>query len=124
MLDVLSEFPEPVVAIAARGKVTKADYEKVLVPRVEEMLGRHDKLRLYYELGEEFEGIEAGAVWEDLKIGFEHLSRWERVAVVTDVAWIAQSVRAFGFLFPAEIRIFPQSEVRQAREWINESAGV
>ena len=121
MLKVLSEFTDPVVAVAGRGKVTKADYEEVLLPRVEQMLGRHDKLRLYYELGEDFEGIEAGAVWEDLKVGLEHFSRWERVAVVTDVAWIGQTIRAFGLLFPAEIRIFSQSEVRQAREWITDA---
>jgi hypothetical protein len=29
---------------------------------------------------------------EDFKIGVEHLSRWERVAVVTDIDWIKHAV--------------------------------
>jgi hypothetical protein len=36
----------------------------------------------------QFSGIDAGAVWEDFRVGMEHLSRWERMAVVTDVEWL------------------------------------
>lgn len=35
-----------------------------------------------------FSGIDAGAAWEDTKIGVEHLTRWERIAVVTDFDWM------------------------------------
>jgi hypothetical protein len=27
-------------------------------------------------------------VWEDIKVDTEHFTRWERMAVVTDVEWI------------------------------------
>ena len=45
----------------------------------------------FYEITPQFSGIEAGAIWEDFRIGMEHLLRWERVAVVTDLEWIATS---------------------------------
>ena len=32
-------------------------------------------------------------------LAFEHLSRWERVAVVTDVEWIKQAMRLSVSLF-------------------------
>ena len=51
------------------------------------------KIRFDYELGLEFSGREAGARWEDFKIGVDHLSRSERVAVVTDVEWIRCAVK-------------------------------
>lgn len=63
-----------------------------------------------------------GAVWEDFKVGMEHLTRWERVAVVTDVEWIKHTMRFFGFLLAGPIRIFPASEAAQAREWISAKA--
>jgi hypothetical protein len=48
----------------------------------------------------------------------EHLTRWERVAVVTDVEWIKQTMRFFSFLMPGAMRVFPTSEAAQARAWI------
>jgi len=118
MIEILEGFPEDVVAFVAKGRVTKSDYDDVLVPKVEEALARREKLRCYYELGAEFSGIDAGAVWEDFKIGIEHLTRWERVAVVTDVEWIRLAANLFRFLFPGEVRVFAAGEAAEARRWI------
>jgi SpoIIAA-like len=118
MLEILADFPNNVVAASAHGVVTKRDYQDILVPRVELALKRHPKIRCYYELGPEFSRMETGAMWEDLKIGVAHLSRWERVAVVTDVDWIRHAVNVFRFLMPGEVRVFATSEAAAAREWI------
>ena len=118
MIKHLSDFPLNVVAFACKGHVTKGDYETVLVPAVESALKQHEKVRLYYQIDADFSGIEPGAVWEDFKVGVEHLLRWERIAVVTDVNWIRHTIRAFGFLMPGEVKIFPLDEAAKAREWI------
>jgi hypothetical protein len=62
--------------------------------------------------------MDAGAVWEDFRIGVGHLSGWERIAVVTDVDWVRLAINAFRFLVRGEIRIFPTSETAEARRWI------
>jgi hypothetical protein len=118
MIEILTDFPDNVVAAAARDVVTKRDYEDTLVPRVELILKRHPKICCYYELGSKFSRMEPGAMWEDFKIGVEHLSRWERVAVVTDVDWIRHSLNIFRFLMPGELRDFGTSDAAAAREWI------
>ena len=118
MIAQLQGFPENVVAFAGRGQVTKADYVSTLIPAVEKALAGHDRLRLYYELGGDFAGIDADAIVEDFKIGMQHLSRWERAAVVTDVQWIAHAISLFSFLIPGEIKFFPTSEMSKARSWI------
>ncbi|WP_422302220.1 STAS/SEC14 domain-containing protein, partial [Candidatus Binatus sp.] len=46
------------------------------------------------------------------------LSRWERVAVVTDVAWIRHAVGAFRLLMPGAMRVFPSDQASEARKWI------
>ena len=40
----------------------------------------------------DFAGLDIGAVWEDFMVGMESFTRWERVAVVTDVEWIKHAV--------------------------------
>ncbi len=119
MIEQLKDFPENVVAFRCTGRVTKAEYDSVLIPAVLRSLKDHAKVRLYYETGEDFAGLDPGAMWEDFKIGVEHLSRWDRVAVVTDVEWIKTAVRFFAFLMPATTRLFSQSAASQARAWIS-----
>lgn len=121
MIEMLTDFPENIVAFMCHGRVTKDDYDTVLIPDVEKRLKQHEKLRIYYEFAPDFDGIDPAAAWEDAKVGFSHFLSWERIAVVTDVEWIKQTVRFFGFLMPAEVRTFPLAEVGKAREWIAET---
>ncbi len=118
MMENLPGFPDTVVAVSAKGRVSRADYETILIPAVEQALERHPKIRFWYELGPEFTGLDAGAAWEDFKVGMRHLTRWERMAVVTDVEWIRHAVDIFRFLMPGDMRSFPVSERASAREWI------
>lgn len=121
MIQILAGFPDNVVAAAAHGVVTKQDYRDTLVPPVELALRRYPKIRFYYDLGAQFFRMEPGAMWEDFKIGVEHLSRWERVAIVTDVEWVRHATNLFRFMMPGEVRIFATSETTAAREWITEA---
>ncbi len=119
MLEALKGFPENTVAFAARGRLTQSDYRTVLVPAVETALKTHKKLRVYFEIGSDFAGIDPSAVWEDFKIGLRHWLRWERIAVVTDVSWIRNTLWPLGFLMPAKLKVFPASEASQARNWLS-----
>lgn len=118
MIEQLKDFPDNVLAVVCRGRVTKDDYEKVLVPAVVEALKRHDKLRLYYETAGDFGGIDPGAMWEDFMVGMEHFTRWERIALVSDVDWIKHTMRFFSFLMPAQMKLFSTAEAAEARAWI------
>ncbi len=122
MIELLRGFPDNVVAIKCHGEVTRNDYDTVLVPAAEKALKSHDKIRLLYEAGPEFEGVDAGAVWEDFKLGMEHLTRWERVAVITDVDWIRLATRLFSFALPGAIRVYPTADAAKARLWITQAA--
>ena len=118
MIEVLQGFPNNVVACVAKGHITKEDYQKVLMPKIERALESNAKIRCYYELSPEFKGFDAGAAWEDAKIGIEHLTRWERVAVVTEVEWIALATNAFRFLMPGQVRVFSPADSVEAKRWI------
>ena len=118
MIKLLEGFPDNVIAVNCSGHVTKRDYEDVLIPAVKRTLKAHEKARLYYRVGPEFDAIDPGAILEDVSVGISHLSRWERVAVITNVEWIRLAVRAFAFLIPGPAKFFTIEEEPQAREWI------
>ena len=118
MIEQLQGFPDNVLAFACHGQVTRGDYLDVLVPAVTRALKTHGKLRLYYETAADFTGFDPGAMWEDFKVGIEHVTRWERVAVVTDVDWIKRSAGFFNLLIPATVNVFATSQAAQARQWL------
>jgi hypothetical protein len=118
MIELLQGFPDDIVAIAYRGRVSGKDYETVLVPAVEAALTRHDKVRLYCEIPDGFEGFDAAAVWDDWKLGFGHLTRWGPVAAVTDVAWIRNTALALSPFVPTGVKVFHMAEKVQARAWL------
>ncbi len=50
---------------------------------------------MLYVIGNDVTSFSPGAMVEDAKVGVEHLARWERMAVVTDRAWIRDGIHAF-----------------------------
>ena len=119
MIELIEDLPRNVVGIAVTGRVTNQECREILVPAVEKSLKWRDKSRLYYELGSRF----PGAGWDDLDLGFEHASRCERIAIVTDIAWVRLTVKAIRFLIPGEIRVFARIETPEARAWITARPG-
>jgi len=71
-----------------------------------------------YKTSANFSGYDPGALWEDLKIGVEHPTRWERLAVVTDVDWIMHTMKLLSFLIPCPTKLFSLSQEAQANAWI------
>lgn len=118
MIERLEGFPDNVVALAGKGQVTKKDYEEILIPAVEAAFQKHENVSFYCELGPQFSGIEAGAAWEDFKVGVRHFLHWDRMVVVTDVEWIRRTINGFGIFMPGELRVFPVSEAAAARAWV------
>ena len=118
MIEILEGFPGNVVAVSASGEVTREDYEKVLMPAVEAVIGSRDKVRIYYELGPGFTRMAAGAAWDDLKLGVAHYLNWEAIAVVTDHDWIRHAVDVFRLIVPGQAKAFRMEESREARDWI------
>jgi len=114
MIEIIKELPDNVVGIIARGRVTNEECDNVLRPAMELSLKRHAKLRLYYEVGSRF----PGAGWGDLDVAIDHLPQWERVAVVTNTAWVRQTVNALRFLIASEVRVFTTLEAAEGRVWI------
>ncbi len=111
------ESPDNVLAFRAVGKVEKADYETRLDPAVEAMIAEQGEVRFVYVLGDEFDAYTAGATWEDTKLGIGHVSKWKRIAVVTDHDWVRHVVGMFAWMVPGEVKTFPVDDEKDAIAW-------
>lgn len=120
MLETIHGMPDNIVAVNARGMVTGEDYKNMLIPLIEGKLRTFDRIRVLYVLGTYFDGFTADAMWDDAKIGLRHLTAYERIAVVTDVHWVAGVVKFFSFVFPCPVMVFGNDRLSQAKEWLCE----
>ena len=120
MIERMADMPESVLAFSGSGQITSHDYETVVIPAVEALLARQAKARVLFHLQADFSGFDAGAMWDDARMGLSHPTAWERVALVTDEGWLKSAVRMLGFVLPGHVRVFETAELAQARDWIVE----
>jgi hypothetical protein len=117
MLELLADSPDGVIGVKAVGTITADDYRDVLDPAVEDVLKTHEGLRVVIVLGPEWEGMSAGAVWEDLKMGLSKLTKWKRCAAVTDRGWVEHATKAFGWMEPGKVKVFELDQQDDAIAW-------
>lgn len=118
MMTLLTNLPEHVVGVSASGEVDAQDYESVLMPTVDAVLQKYQRVRVLYQLTPEFTGFTSGAMWDDAKLGLINWSAWERIAVVTDVDWVAHATRMFAFIMPGLVKVFSNAQRADAEKWI------
>lgn len=121
MIERLEGMPDGTIGLCASGKLSREDYQQVLEPALREGV-ESGEMRLLFVMPD-FDGLEPGAMVEDVETGLrvwvrEH-SAWKRFAFVTDVEWLAKSMRAFAWLAPGEVRVFSLGELDVAREWVS-----
>lgn len=118
--EVLDGFAADVLAIAAHGRITREDYEKVLIPEFEKTKAAEGKVKMLLICGDDFTGYSPGAVWDDAKFGFLHMRDLAGVAVVTDAEWLRLGIKALAPLIACPVALFHTSETDAAKTWINE----
>lgn len=119
MIKPLSDLPHNVVGFEAVGEVHSDDYENTLLPLLDAAIADSGKVRLLYVLGDGFTGYSVGAMWQDTKLGVEHLTAFEKIAVVTDTGWVEHGVKAFGWMIPGEVKVFEDDRLDDATEWVS-----
>ena len=116
MLEQLTGLPDGVIGFTAVGELHADDYKDVLLPAIEQKLSAGEKVRVVLVFPT-FDGLSGGAMWQDLKMGVEHLTNWKRIALVTDVDWMIHLTQLFGWMTPGELKHFPLSDQADAIAW-------
>ena len=115
MLNEIPDLPSGVIGFEVSGKLRTEDYRDILLPALEAAAATGD-VRIVIVMPR-FEGFSGGALWQDLRMGVEHWRAWKRIALVTDVEWMAHGTDWFAWMTPGEVKHFPLAERAAAVAW-------
>jgi len=120
MFEFLAASKGSLLAIKVSGKLTRDDYEKLLIPKLNALFKEHEKLRMLVEFDDGFAGWDSlAAAWDDMKLGLEHPNDFERIAFVGAPQWVEWGARFFGIFVKGEIKAFPADARDAALKWIS-----
>jgi hypothetical protein len=118
MIKLLPESEGNILVLRAAGKLTDQDYKDVLIPRLESIIREHGKARLLLDMGDEFHGWEAAALWDDTRFGLTHRDDFEKMGVIGGPRWVQWGLKLAAMVISGEIRSFSSSEREKALSWI------
>ena len=121
MFKFIDDTTDDVLAIETLGKVTHDDYTNKLIPAANKIIKEYGNLKALYVIGDEFDGFELGALWDDTMFGFQHWSDVSHIAVVTDHQWVQSMTAFFAPFFPGIVRVFALSRLEEAKSWISQA---
>lgn len=116
MIELLDGFSHEVIAMKVDGVLTSDDYNQRLLPAIETKLKDHATIKLWYELGEDFEGVSVETLWDDAKLAFFHLTDFSRVVIITGRD--ARMASVLACMVPCPVKVFARDDRHAARQWL------
>jgi SpoIIAA-like len=116
MIKDLTDLPAGVIGFETAGKIRAEDYRNVVLPALERAAATGD-VRFVIVIAD-FDGMSGGALWQDLKVGMEHLRAWKRIALVTDIEWMHHLTALFGWMTPGDVQVFALAQRHEAIAWV------
>jgi hypothetical protein len=119
MVELLPHFPPHVAAYRASGKVHKDEYEAVVMHRVDEVAAQYGKINFLVRLETDMDNYTLPAFLDYLKVSFEHFTKWNRMAIVSDEAWVRTAYSLLSPLVHGKIISYHLDEYNAAKEWVS-----
>jgi hypothetical protein len=119
MVELLKDFPPHVAAYRASGKVHKEEYEKIVMARVDEVAAQYGKINFLVLLETDIGNYSFAAFIDYLKVSFEHFSKWQRMAIVTDQDWVQKAYELLSHVVHGEIKGYDLKEFEEAKQWVS-----
>ena len=119
MIEVISRLPDYTAGFHAEGKVTRRDYETIVLPTIEQKLDPYARINLLYDFGDEFDGYDMKTAWENTVVGWRNFYRWHHIALVSDKFWVQNTVKLWSLCTPKYLKVFYQDERDAAMDWVS-----
>lgn len=124
MIQQLKDTPNTMVGFRAIHEVKKEDFDKIVLPAVDELVKRIDKLNYLLVLDTPLKNFTIGAWMKDAMLGLNNLNKWNRAAVVSDSVDIKNVTALFSKVVPGEFRAYGHHELDTAIRWVGEQDGI
>ncbi len=119
MIQKITGVPDYVAGFTASGKVTRDDYETVVVPEVDKIVNQHGHIHFLLVLGTDVSNFTPGAWMKDALLGVRHLSKWKKMAIVSDQKGVEKITDIISPVIPGESKGFTLDELDQAKTWVS-----
>ncbi len=119
MITKMINIPDHVAGFTAIGEVTKDDYTQVVNPEIERVLSQHGHIHFLLELQTGTGNFTAGAWMSDALIGLKHLTKWKKMAIVSDQKAVEKITDIISPIMPGETKGFSLSELEAAKQWVS-----
>ena len=119
MIEKINDIPSHVAGFKATGKVTKDDYAHVVIPSVEKILKEHGHIHFLLVLDTQVGNFTAGAWMNDALIGVKHLSKWKKMAIVSDQKAVEKITDIISPIMPGESKGFSLKDIEEAKKWVS-----
>ena len=120
MIEIMTDLPGNVIGFRATGKVTKTDYETVLMPAVASHSKKFNKINFLLWVDTDLSNYTFGAWVDDALVGLKHFTHWHKVAIVSHSDTAKKITNIFGHLVPGIYKGFQTSELDTAKTRVAE----
>lgn len=120
MVEVITDVEPHVTAFRVNEKVTKEDYELVVMPMVDKMARALDKIHFLLLIETDISNFTGSAILNDLWLGIKNITKWHRMAIVSDQPAVRKFTDAVSFPIPGEAKGFAVAELEEAKKWVAE----
>ena len=87
-------------------------------PGDRELRGAGHQVSLQYVLTDGTH-LDAGAMWEDTRVGLHQMQNLDRMAVVTDDGRYRAAIKTVGVFMPGRVRVFGHQDRDAAQQWVS-----
>ena len=118
MITEIPHLPPNVVGFKATGKVTRADFDGVLIPAVDAEAKKQGTLNYLLVLDTDISNMSAGAWVADITMGLKHFSQWRKMAIVSNHDGVNKVTDLSDPVLPGMVKSFTIAQTREAILWL------
>ena len=122
MIQQINGLGDHVAAFRVTGAVTKEDYERVVLPVVNNVHAKHDHFNFLLVINTELKNYTIGAWIEDFLLSLKNITKFNRMALVSESEFVEKLTHLVDKLAPGEYKSFPLKEEQIAISWVNTPA--
>jgi|FLOH01.1.fsa_nt_gi hypothetical protein len=121
MIEKIPKSHDNVLGYRASGKLIKTDYEEIMIPGIKAAIKEYGKINFLFYLDAGFKGWKAGALVDDIKLGFSSIMNGiSKFAMVGGPKWVQWGMKLDNFIIHGKVKIFSVDQLDEAWDWLNE----
>lgn len=121
MIEIIEYPDDHVAAFRLSGEVTKNDYDEVVFPAVKQVADKYKEINMIMVLDTEVKNMTMGAWADDAFLGLKNLTKWNKIALVSDEPFVKNSVKMMDKVVPGHYRCFEHENEAYAFRWVSAS---